>query len=219
MMNVRVICLFALLQLLILSVTADSAEFPKQKVLNKKMEVHVEEDPVFHKMPLFYYKKFASGLSKTGLGLSMNDLYEQERALRQKIDENNNKIDTLKRKRGIAKRDATHNANVIQDKKLKTRERLHQVAFVDTQRETAIKFEINHDEMWKAYYLKRKAFNNNRLKTAFRAQLPSIKKLIANDKMRMRMYHKDTMQQWQLLQDLKNRQNTDEMKLKNETEM
>jgi len=141
--------------------------------------------------------------------------YTNERNLRIERDNLLNKVDALSRKKGFEERDTSHKVLKIENQIAKSKEELVNVNKISTQRETAVKFEINHDEMWKKYYQKRLGINQSKLGHALPDQVPGLKKLITNDTQRVAYYNKSANDQWQMLRNLKARHNSEVVKLQN----
>jgi len=59
---------------------------------------------------------------------------------------------------------------------------------INSQRETAIKFQINHDWQWRAFYLKRKSINQEKLNKAEPDHVRNLKELLDFDTRRMAFY-------------------------------
>lgn len=186
-----------------------------QKDMNSLEELKVESSPVFQHAPLYYYHKFVREHNKVKKNVPLKEHYANERRLRIERDNNLNQIDRLRRQRGFLKRDIEHEGLKLENEEVKEKEALHNVNKIATQRETAVKFEINHDEMWKKYYDKRLKINQGKLVHALPDQVPGLNKLEANDHQRISFYTEAANEQWQLLNNLKARNSSQSTALEN----
>jgi hypothetical protein len=73
---------------------------------------------------------------------------------------------------------------------------------INSQRSTAIKFEINHDIMWRAYYEVRLATNRKNLRRVLPDERIALDALINNDKDRIKFYANAASDNWDSLQEL-----------------
>ena len=183
--------------------------------MNRLEELKVEESPVFQHKPLYYYHKFLKEHNSVNKKVPLPQHYANERRLRIERDNLLNKVDAFSRKKGFEERDMKHAVLKIQNQIAKTKEELRSVNKISSQRETAVKFEINHDEMWKKYYEKRLGVNQGKLGHALPDQVASLKKLEENDTQRIAYYTKSANDQWQTLKNLKAKHNSEVMKLQN----
>ena len=113
----------------------------------------IEDSTVFNKPPLYWYHKFVFAHFSSLANVPQAEHYAQERKLREERDQNLDQIDKLKRQIGFISRDTEHAVLKIKNEMIKANSDKKARDIVETQRETAIKFEINHDEMW-YYYTK-----------------------------------------------------------------
>ena len=169
-----------------------------QKKMNHLAELRVEHSPVFAKPPLYYYHLFLKNHEYVNPNVPLKEHYGNERQLRLKKDALLNKIDALTRKKGFVERDISHAILKIENDVAQSKEQLHNVNVVAVQRETAVKFEINHDMMWNYYYKKRLGINQAKLAHALPDQITGKKRLIKNDKGRMKFYKKAANEQYQI---------------------
>jgi hypothetical protein len=185
-----------------------SAPSAQQVKLDHVQEEKVEDSDVFHKPTLFWYRQFvlqsgdASKHPKNGV-----TGYESEEELRMKRDGNLDKIDSMARKEAYTKRDIQHRILKLKNEIDRNSASLHSQELMATQRSTAIKFEVNHDMMWRAYYGQRLKLNEDRLQKASRETSASIKELMKNDKSRMKFYMTHAQEQYKALTKLEGRNN------------
>merc|ERR1712076_225182 len=100
-------------------------------------------------------------------------------------------------------RDYDHKILSEENKLIKAKQELKNIDKIATQRETAVKFEINHDEMWRKYYEFRQSENAKKTTHALPDQLVGLKNLIKNDKERAQFYLKAANEQWEALNNIK----------------
>ena len=137
-------------------------DFNSQQKMNQIEEKKVEQSPIFQKPALFYYHKFLNEHKQVNPKIPLKKHYENERKFRvekEKIDE---KINKIKRKIRYQKRDSEHTKLKILNQIIKTKEDLQVTNKMDNQKETDVKFEINHNIMWKKYYEERRQINRSK---------------------------------------------------------
>jgi hypothetical protein len=186
-----------------------------QRDMNHLEELKVEQSPVFQHKPLYYYHKFLKEHNQVSNKVPLQQHYANERRFRIERDNLLNKVDALSRKKGFQIRDTQHAVLKIENQIASAKTSLTEVNKIATQRETAVKFEINHDEMWKKYYQKRLSHNQGKLGTALPDDASALKKLIANDEQRVAYYSKSANDQWESLKNLKAKHNSEVVKLQN----
>jgi hypothetical protein len=186
-----------------------------QKDMNHLEELKVEQSPVFQHKPLYYYHKFLKEHNQVSNKVPLQQHYANERRFRIERDNLLNKVDALSRKKGFQVRDTEHAVLKIENQIASAKTSLSEVNKIATQRETAVKFEINHDEMWKKYYQKRLSLNQGKLSRALPDDASALKKLIANDEQRVAYYLKSANDQWESLKNLKAKHNSEVVKLQN----
>jgi hypothetical protein len=186
-----------------------------QRDMNHLEELKVEQSPVFQHKPLYYYHKFLKEHNQVSNKVPLKQHYANERRFRIERDNLLNKVDALSRKKGFQIRDTEHAVLKIENQIASAKTSLTEVNKIATQRETAVKFEINHDEMWKKYYQKRLSVNQGKLGKALPDDASALKKLIANDEQRVTYYTKSANDQWESLKNLKAKHNSEVVKLQN----
>jgi hypothetical protein len=186
-----------------------------QRDMNHLEELKVEQSPVFQHKPLYYYHKFLKEHNQVSNKVPLPQHYANERRFRIERDNLLNKVDALSRKKGFQIRDTEHAVLKIENQITSAKISLTEVNKIATQRETAVKFEINHDEMWKKYYQKRLSVNQGKLGKALPDDASALKKLIANDEQRVTYYTKSANDQWESLKNLKAKHNSEVVKLQN----
>jgi hypothetical protein len=186
-----------------------------QKDMNHLEELKVEQSPVFQHKPLYYYHKFIKEHNQVSSKVPIAQHYANERRFRIERDNLLNKIDALSRKKGFQIRDTEHAVLKIENQIASTKTSLTEVNKIATQRETAVKFEINHDEMWKKYYQKRLALNQTKLGKALPDDASALRKLITNDTQRVQYYLKSANDQCESLKNLEAKHNSQVVKLQN----
>lgn len=77
---------------------------------------------------------------------------------------------------------------------------------INSQRSTAIKFEINHDIMWRAYYRMRLGKNAAKIKKVYANDAQPLKALIDNDRERIRFYTNAAKENYNALKELLKKQ-------------
>jgi hypothetical protein len=172
----------------------------QQRTINLKSEHKVENSAIFHKGPLYWYKKYAyemGGHIDRVAPLRLH--YSSEQRLRKQRDENLNRIDELTRREDLIKRNAAHEALTFENRDLKQRAALKEQEMINSQRSTAIKFEINHDIMWRAYYEVRLTTNQKNLHRVLPDERIALDALINNDKDRIKFYANAASDNWDSL--------------------
>jgi len=129
-------------------------------------------------------------------------------------DANLNLGDKLARKESYDKRDIEHKIFKLKDAVDHDKSDLHMQQLMSSQKLTYIKFEINHDIMWRAYYKERLVENNNKLKNASNSTKDALSELIKNDKERINFYYRRAKEQYAELKKLKVKANLVEKELK-----
>jgi len=183
--------------------------------MNSLEEMKVETSPVFQKKPLYYYHKFIQQHNQVKKTVPLVKHYSNERHIRIERDNLLNKMDALNRKKGFQERDTEHAVLKIENEVVKAKEALADAKKISVQRETAVKFEINHNEVWKKYYQKRLGINQGTLAHALPDQVVGQKKLIKNDEERVAYYTKAANSQWESLRNLKAKHNSEVVRLQN----
>jgi hypothetical protein len=185
-----------------------SAPSAQQIKLDHLQEEKVEDSDVFHKPTLFWFHAFVAN-SGTAPKHPKNTVtgYESEEELRMKRDGNLDKIDSISRKESYTKRDIQHRILKLKNEIDRNSASLHSQELMATQRSTAMKFEVNHDMMWKAYYGQRLKLNMTRLQASTGTTSASIKALMKNDKSRMKFYQTHASEQYHALTKLEGKNN------------
>lgn len=130
-----------------------------QKVANKYQELKIENNPVFKKAPLFYYHQFMKVHNQVNKNVPLKQHYVNERSFRKERDNLQGQQNKVEREKLFAYKDNEHEIQTIKNKIVKAKFALNNTNKIFSQKETAVKFEINHDEMWKVYYTKRYLFH------------------------------------------------------------
>ena len=141
--------------------------------------------------------------------------YTNETDLRKRRDNITDQINKLQQKIKLSANDVDHKLLKLESKIVHARENLDVVKKISTQKETSIKYQINHDEMWLVYYNKRLRINNDKLTHAEPDEVPGLKTLIKFDKKNIRLDKQSLDKQWQLLQNVKVKRNHKVVSLEN----
>ena len=142
--------------------------------------------------------------------------YGNERRLRLKRNAIQDHLDELERDEGFKQRDFDHEVLGKENKMIKVKAELKNIDKIATQRSTAVEFEINHDEMWRKYYLMRKKINLKKKSHAYPDQLPGLENLIKNDDARAAFYFKAANEQWEALNNIRAKKSSADAKVKNQ---
>ena len=190
----------------------------QQKAINKKSELKVENSAIFHKGPLYWYKKYEQemGRSDSDRIAPMKLHYSNEQRLRKVRDENLNKIDALTRQEDLIKRNSAHEVLRLENEDLQQRAALKEQEMINSQRSTAIKFEINHDIMWRAYYMVRLETNKQNRRKVLPDERLALVALIANDRERIKFYANAASDNWDSLEELLKKEKVVDLNLENQ---
>lgn len=163
---------------------------------------------MFHKPPLYWYHHYIAEHEKVKkvIVTPQKQHFKNERELRLERDENKDRIDKLSRRERFIERDTDHENLKLQNKKVKLESKLKSSEKMATQRMTAIKFQINHNEMWKVYYEERLQANNQKLTHSKPIEVIALKDLIDNDKQRIGYYRRHCREQYELLKQLQKKE-------------
>lgn len=169
----------------------DHLTFPEEKLY---------QDSIFRKRPLFYYHLFVRAKGKvTPLKIPSTAHYEKERQARIQHFVYKNQIFKLREQKTFASNDIKHAILKLQNHKISMQEKLKFFEKRVAQRETAIKFQIDHDFAWRTFYRKRFLANADNMSRALPDEQDSLQKMITFDKERATYWYDSATQQYMLL--------------------
>lgn len=144
-------------------------------------ESKVVSNEAFHKPPLYYYRLYKKDRLKVSKKMPLNEHYRKEREVREKIYNLERNANKFREQLTFASNDLKHKILKVEKNHIETETDKHGLMTRVAQRETAMKFQIDHHEAWKTYYMKRKEVNNAKLNKAMPDEVSSIKKLVNFD--------------------------------------
>lgn len=124
-----------------------------------KPEKKVMGDDTFHKPPLYYYREYLTDRSSINPNIPLTTHYANERQLRLLHYQYLSKIQKLKEKQQFNMNDYSHEILKNENEKVMLQDRLKFLQRRISQRQTAIKFQIDHNYAWKTFYLQRMRVN------------------------------------------------------------
>jgi len=136
-----------------------------RKPLNTQ-ESKVVQSPVFHQPPLFYYRLYKSQRLKPNTKVPLQKHYKNERKLRVKHYEILKQIRAMKQKTLFATKDLERSIEASENHLVKLKVDQSSLRLAISERETGIKFSINHNWMWRKYYQDRMKINQEKLNKA-----------------------------------------------------
>jgi hypothetical protein len=110
-----------------------------------------------------------------------------------------NEIFKLREQKTFASNDIKHAILKLQNHKISMQEKLKFFEKRVAQRETAIKFQIDHDFAWRTFYKKRFLANADNMSRALPDEQDSLQKMITFDKERATYWYDSATQQYMLL--------------------
>lgn len=163
-------------------------------------EKKIVANPIFNRKPQFYYHQYLEERARPrNKNMPLKEQYQRERRLREENFDYQRQIRELKQKMTLSVNEERHKLlnmeNGYSDMEVEERGDIRK----DNQRETAIKFQINHDIMWRSYYQQRLKENSTSLNTALPDEREALKKLIEFDKERIKYYIDSANDQYSLL--------------------
>lgn len=125
--------------------------------------------------------------------------YADERSLRIKHYKFLNAINKLKEQKTFAINDLKHQIEELEVKKTKLNARRKMLERRISQRETGLKFQIDHDFAWKHYYDERRKQNSALTHNAMPDEMESLKKMLAYDDQRSQYFIDSATENWNTL--------------------
>jgi hypothetical protein len=175
-----------------------AARDPVTNLTNPEEKLY--QDEIFQKTPLYYYHLFVKGQGKvTTHKMPSTAHYEAERQSRIQHFVYKNEIFKLREQKTFASNDIKHEILKLQNHKISLQEKLKFFEKRVAQRETAIKFQIDHDFAWRTFYKKRFSANERNVSKALPDEVDSLEKMITFDKERATYWYDSATQQYMLL--------------------
>jgi hypothetical protein len=126
--------------------------------------------------------------------------YEKERQARIQHFVYKNEIFKLREQKTFASNEIKNEILKLQNHNISMQEKLKFFEKRVAQRETAIKFQIDHDFAWRTFYKKRFVANDENVLRALPDERDSLKKMITFDKERATYWYDSATQQYMLLE-------------------
>jgi hypothetical protein len=171
---------------------------PVTNLTNPEKKLYMDE--IFQKNPLYYFHLFVKEQGKvTTLKVPSTAHYEAERQSRIQHFVYKNEIFKLREQKTFATNDIKHEILKLQNQKISLQDKLKFFEKRVAQRETAIKFQIDHDFAWRTFYKKRFVANEKNVSQSLPDEVDSLEKMITFDKERATYWYDSATQQYMLL--------------------